>query len=301
MALVNHAKKEINAKIVYFGPEWSGKAANLSHIFGKLKESFRGSFKSMNLQSDRMLFFDFVPSGQGTLNGYTIRFHVYTITGEVSHASSWKMVLKGVDGMVFVADSDPARMADNLHSLKLLQSCLGAYGKGLADIPCVIQCNKRDLPGAVAMAEMGQAINPSGLTIIPAVARRGEGVLESIFNLVKMVLKNLRAGGLELDRQTEQLDRMAQAAPPEFLEETPVGEPVWDGLGPAARPVDAAPVSPEPARETQPAVEESEPVVEFAGAPEILRGGRLRLPLSIRYDGKEKKIALDISLFQDGD
>ena len=294
MALVNHAKKEINAKIVYFGPEWAGKAANLHHIFGKLKESFRGTFKSMNLQGDRMLFFDFVPSGQGTLNGYSIRFHVYTITGEVAHASSWKMVLKGVDGVVFVADSDPARMTANLDSLKLLQSCLGAYGKGLADIPCLIQCNKRDLPGAAAMDEMGQAINPSGLTVIPAVARWGEGGLESIFNLVKMVLKNLRAGGLELDRQAEQLDRMAQSAPQEFPEMPPVGEPGRDGS-------ESAPKCPKPALEALPAAEECEPVVEFAGAPEILRGGRLRLPLSIRYDGKEKKIALDISLFQDGD
>ena len=301
MALVNHAKKEINAKIVYFGPEWAGKAANLSHIFGKLKESFRGSFKSMNLQSDRMLFFDFVPSGKGTLNGYTIRFHIYTITGEVTHASSWKMVLKGVDGMVFVADSDPARMTANLDSLKLLQTCLGAYGKGLADIPCVIQCNKRDLPGATAMAEMGQAINPTGLTIIPAVARRGEGVLESIFNLVKMVLKKLRAEELELDRQAGQFDRIAKPPPPDFPKEPPVGERVRVGSGSAARPAASVPKSPEPAQETLPDLEECKPVVEFAGAPEILRGGRLRLPLSIRYDGKEKKIALDISLFQDRD
>lgn len=297
MALVNHAKKEINAKIVYFGPEWAGKAANLSHIFGKLKESFRGSFKSMNLQSDRMQFFDFVPSGQGTLNGYSIRFHVYTVTGEVTHASSWKMVLKGVDGMVFVADSDPARMTANLDSLKLLQSCLGAYGKGLADIPCVIQCNKRDLSGASSMEEMGQAINPAGLTIIPAVARRGEGVLESIFSLVKMVLKNLRDGGLELDRQAEQLDRMAKTAPPDSPKEQTVGETVRVVPVSAPQPEESAQKGPE----TLPAPEESEPMVEFAGEPEILRGGRLRLPLSIRYDGKEKKIALDISLFQDGD
>ena len=301
MALVNHAKKEINAKIVYFGPEWAGKAANLSHIFGKLKESFRGSFKSMNLQSDRMLFFDFVPSGQGTLNGYTIRFHIYTITGEVTHASSWKMVMKGVDGVVFVADSDPVRMTANSESLKLLGSCLGAYGKSMVDIPCVFQCNKRDLPEAADLAEMGQLLNPRSLPVVPAVARKGEGVLESIFNLVKMVLKNLRDGGLELDRQAEQLDRMAKPAAPDHLESSSPRESIRAGNGTAA----LAPHGPVESRtevlEGIPPVCEGEPVIEFAGEPEILRGGGLRIPISLRYEGKEKKIALDISLFQDRD
>jgi signal recognition particle receptor subunit beta len=301
MALVNHAKKEINAKIVYFGPEWAGKAANLSHIFGKLKEAFRGSFKSMNLQSDRMLFFDFVPSGQGTLNGYTIRFHIYTITGEVTHASSWKMVLKGVDGVVFVADSDPTRMTANLESLNLLDSCLGAYGKSLADIPCVLQCNKRDLPEAADLAGMEQLLNPRSIPVVPAVARKGEGVLESIFNLVKMVLKNLREGGLELDRQAEQLDRMTKSAVPDHLEASHAREPVQTRGGTAA----LAPAGSGDSRAGilagLPPVGEGEPVVEFAGEPEILRGGCLRIPLSIRFEGKEKKIALDISLFQDGD
>jgi signal recognition particle receptor subunit beta len=301
MALVNHVKKEINAKIVYFGPEAAGKAANLSHIFGKLKETFRGSFKSMNLQSDRMLFFDFVPSGQGTLNGYTIRFHIYTITGEVSHASSWKMVLKGVDGVVFVADSDPARLAANLESLKLLDSCLGAYGKSFADIPCVIQCNKRDLPEAADLAGMGQLAAPLRLPVIPAVARKGEGVLESIFSLVKMVLKNLRDGGLELDRQAEQLDRMAKPAAPDHFEASLAREPVRTGDGTAALVQAGLDGSPAETPEGLPPAGESEPFIEFAGEPEILRGGCLRVPLSIRYEGKEKKISLDISLVQDRD
>ena len=301
MALVNHAKKEINAKIVYFGPEWAGKAANLSHIFGKLKESFRGSFKSMNLQSDRMLFFDFVPSGQGTLNGYTVRFHIYTITGEVTHASSWKMVLKGVDGVVFVADSDPARMTANRESVKLLDSCLGAYGKSLSDIPCVFQCNKRDLPEAADLAGMGELLKPRSLTVVPAVARKGEGFLESIFNLVKLVLKNLRDGGLELDRQAEQLDLMAKPAAPDHFESSPAREPVHTGSGTAALTPAGLEESPAETPEGLPPVGEGEPVVEFDGEPEILRGGRLRIPLSLRCAGQEKKIALDISLIQDRD
>ncbi len=281
MPLVNRAKKEINAKIVYFGPESAGKATSLNHIFGKLKESCRGAFKAMNLQDDRMLFFDFVPSGQGTLHGYTIRFHIYTITGGVARPSSWKMVLKGVDGVVFVADSDPARMEANLESLRLLDSCLGAYGKSLADIPCVIQCNKRDRAEAAPLEEMGRALNPRGSAMIPSVARTGEGVLESVFNLAKMVMKSLRASGLELDRQADQLHGMAPPAPAEHLEATA-------GEMPALPPGNLS-------------SKLEEPVVEFSGTPEVLEKGRVRLPLSIRYGGKEKNISLDISLFQDRD
>jgi signal recognition particle receptor subunit beta len=301
MALVNHAKKEINAKIVFFGPESAGKATNLQYIFSKLKESFRGAFRSMNLQNDRMLFFDFVPSGQGTLNGYRIRFHVYTITGEAAHSSSWKMILKGVDGLVFVADSAPARMAANRESLSLLNTCLEAYEKRLADIPCLIQCNKRDIPNASGLEEMGLTLGAGGLALLPADARKGEGVLESIFTVARMILKDLKGRGLELDRQAEQLHRMAHTP---VAEEQPVPvaeeEAVVDTM--AATPVrDAACESPAPFPSNKASVAEEEPVVEFAGEPEILRGGRLRLPLSIKYEGKEKKMALDISLFQDRD
>ena len=297
MALINHAKKEINAKIVYFGPEFAGKATNLNHIFGKLKESFRGTFKTMNLQNDKMLFFDFVPSGPGALTGYTTRFHVYTITGEVSRASSWKMVLKGVDGVIFVADSDPARMSANAASLKLLDSCLGVYEKSLSAIPCVIQCNKRDLPNAAGLEEMGQVINLHGLTMIPAVARRGEGVLESLFNLVKVVLKNLREEGLELDRQAEQLHRMAKPAVPEHHEATSRAETGMPEVEPAMQ----ARAETEKAQPGAFPPDGEEPALEFAGEPELLRAGGIRLPLTIRYEGKEKKIAIDISLRQDLD
>jgi len=300
MALINHVKKEINAKIVFFGPASAGKATNLNHIFSKLKETFRGTFKSMNMQNDKMLFFDFIPSGQGTLNGYTIRFHVYTMTGEVTRPSSWKMVLKGVDGVVFVADSDPARMDANLESLRLLDSSLGSFGKSIADISFAIQCNKRDLSDAAPMEEMGRVLNPRGFIMVPAVARQGEGVLESIFNLARMVMKNLKERGLELDRQTEQFHRMAKPSGATISEAIPVEE---EDLTAAADESSAMPGDAEkPAvfAEAKPA-RGDEPVVAFAGEPEILRNGRLRLPLTIRYEGKEKKIALDISLLQERD
>ncbi len=294
MPLVNHAKKEINAKIVYVGPESAGKSTNLNHIFSKLKKEFRGAFKSMNLQNDRMLFFDFIPSGQATLNGYAIRFHIYTLTGEVANLSSWKMVLKGVDGLVFVADSDPARMEANVESLRLITSCLDAYGKSLSDIPCIIQCNKRDLPGAVSPEELKRTLNPGGLAMISAAARAGEGVLESIFNLVKMVMKNIRAAGIDVDRQAEQLHRAAVPPAPALHE-----EPSFEA-GRGEAPISSAGEEAGIGRE-EPLPEEAEPAVEFVGEPEMLAGGRLRLPLSVRCNGRERKFALDISLVQDSD
>lgn len=294
MPLINHAKREINAKLVFVGPASAGKASNLHHIYGKLKESFRGTFKSMNLQNDRMLFFDFMPAGQSHVNGYSIRFHIYTITGEVSRPSSWKMVLKGVDGLLFVADSGPDRMAANLESLTNVNVSLAAHGKTLGDVPCVIQCNKQDLPRAADLEGMGRALNQGGFPLLPAVANRGEGVLESIFTLVKLVLKNIRAAGLELEGQPEQLQRITEPVAPEPPEAQPIADPASGG-GAEAEPAELA----SPAAEEPSETAAEEPVVEVAGGPELLAGGGVRLPLSIRYAGKVKRMTLDISLAPD--
>lgn len=303
MPLINHAKGEINAKLVYVGPASAGKATNLNHVYGKLKESFRGKFKSMDLQNDRMLFFDFTPSGQGNLNGYSVRFHIYTITGEITHPSSWKMVLKGADGLVFIADSAPGRMAANVESLKGVTAALAAYGKTLNDIPCVIQCNKRDYPAALDLEEMGRTLNQGSHPLVPAVAAKGDGVLESIFTLVKMVLKNLRSGGLELEGQPEQLQGMAEAPASERPESQPAAEA---GHAAVTEPEPEAEIAATEAlnpvtAEEPPAAEGNEPMVELAGEPELLEGGGVRLPLSIRCGGAVKRMTLDISLKTDLD
>ncbi len=284
MPLINHAKGEINAKLVVVGPASAGKATNLQYIYGKLKESFRGKFKSMNLQNDRMLFFDFTPSAQGSVHGYTVRFHVYTMGGEVTHPSSWKMVLKGADGLLFVADSGPDRMAANVASLKSVQASLAAYGKSLNDIPCVIQCNKRDVQQAHGLEEMGRLLNPENLPLVPAVAGTGEGVLESLFALVNMVLKGLRAGGLELEGEPEQLQRMTEVVAVERPETLP--STVTDNGDEAV--AEPASISLSDAKE--------EPAVEIAGGPELLEGGGVRLPISISFGGKTKRLTLTISL-----
>lgn len=302
MPLINHAKGEINAKLVVAGPAFAGKTTNLQYIYGKLKESFRGKFKSMNLQNDRMLFFDFTPSGQGSVHGYTVRFHVYTIGGEVTHPTSWKMVLKGADGVLFVADSGPDKMAANIASLKSVQASLATYGKTLNDIPCVIQCNKRDVPQAHGLEEMGRLLNPGNFPLVPAAAGTGEGVLESLFVLVKMVLKGLRAGGLELEGEPEQLQRMTEPVAVERPEMQPAPDAVYGGEAVAkqgaAAPQDAAMAALAALRLSDAG---EEPVVEIAGGPEQLEGGGVRLPISISIGGKTKRLTLTISLTPDLD
>src|SRR5512136_114758 len=154
MALVNHAKGEINAKLVFYGPGLSGKSTNLNFIYRKLKPEHRGKLKAMNIEKERMLFFDFSPSGQGKVGTYNVRFHIYSITGEAANSTAWKMVLKGADGMVFVADSAPERLEANLESLNDLQKNLNTYGKSISELSGVLQCNKRDLPAALPLEEM---------------------------------------------------------------------------------------------------------------------------------------------------
>src|SRR5512137_906990 len=159
MALVNHAKGEINAKLVFYGPGLSGKSTNLNFIYRKLKPEHRGKLKAMNIEKERMLFFDFSPSGPGKVGAYNVRFHIYTITGEAASGTAWKMVLKGVDGVVFVADSAPDRLGANLESLSVLRKTLEGYSINLADLPGVLQCNKRDLSAALPLDEMQNALN----------------------------------------------------------------------------------------------------------------------------------------------
>lgn len=281
MALVNHAKREINAKVVYFGPGLSGKATNLHHIYKKLKPSCRGPFKSMNVQMDKMLFFDFMPPGQASVGGYQVRYHVYTMTGNVTGSSSWKMVLKGVDGVVFVADSGPDSIKSNQESLKNLQFLLEGFGTTLQDIPCILQYNKCDLPSSVPVEELEHALNVIRLPVLNAVAIKGEGVLDTIFNLLKMVMKKLADSGLLLEKVGEQ--------------ELPSPVPIDFGL--PGEPERFQPPSPL----TSSSATAEQPVIEFTGQPVLLSGGGLRLPLVVRGRDTEQRgaITITISLEQD--
>jgi uncharacterized protein len=206
MALINKVKREINAKLVYFGPGLSGKTTNLNLIYGKLKPDFRGKLKTMSIQKDKMLFFDFTPPGDGNVDGYSVRFHIYTIKGEATGASPWKMVLKGADGVVFVADSAQERLAANLDSLQNLDDYLAGAGQSLTDIPVIFEYNKRDSVNAVSLDELQSLLNPGNFPHFLATASRGEGVLNTLMAMIKIVLKKLRNSGLNLEEVSEELN-----------------------------------------------------------------------------------------------
>ncbi len=192
MVQLNLALKEINCKIVYFGPGLSGKTTNLEIVHEKAPKESRGDLTSIATESDRTLFFDFMPLSLGEVNGMKTKFQLYTVPGQVYYNSTRKLVLRGADGVVFVADSGPDRMAENLESLNNLDECLREQGRSLADFPHVIQMNKRDLPDALPMADLTKALNRHGAPVVEAVASRGEGVIETFKALSTLVLERVR-------------------------------------------------------------------------------------------------------------
>ena len=330
MALVNQAKREINAKIVYFGPGLSGKATNLKHVHSKLKPDFRGAMKAMSVQDARMLFFDFTPPGEGNVQGYRVRFHVYTVSGNVVEPAAWKMVLKGVDGVVFVADATPERAAANQESLAQLTGFLKGYSQSLSSVPMVLQYNKCDLPGALSPDELDLVLNPARVPSFKASSQAGEGVLQTLLSLVKSVLHELRSKGVE--GVAESLQGMVEGpaavggAPAPAVPAAPKAKvPAPEVASPQAPPASQAPqaqqaqqaqqasgtpqASSEPLQAAPPAPAAVEPVpaaaeaplsLELSGAPQCTGPGLFRLPLTIRSGERTKSVLLNIALSLEG-
>ncbi|RQW89127.1 MAG: hypothetical protein EHM79_04105 [Geobacter sp.] len=192
MALINDAKKEIHAKIVYYGPAKAGKTTNLEFIYNKLKPEYRGKFKFLNTPSGRMVFFDFMRPELAGIKDFSLHFHIYTVPGEVVDDAIWRNVLKGVDGIVFVADMDPTRMLENRRSLEGLKESLAVHSTNLEDIPCIFQLNKKDLSGAMTPEDMKNLLDTGDVLSVPAAARSAEGVLPTLSEMVKMILQKLR-------------------------------------------------------------------------------------------------------------
>ncbi len=192
MALINYANKEINAKIVYYGPGLSGKTTNIQYVFQRLKPEHRGKLITLPTQTDRTLFFDFLPVEIPDVKGFTTRFHLYTVPGQVFYNATRKMVLKGVDGIVFVADSQKEKLSDNVDSLKNLEENLNEYGKSTKTIPFVFQYNKRDLTEISTSAELNKQLNELGYPSIEAIATTGKGVMETLSAISRMVLRHLK-------------------------------------------------------------------------------------------------------------
>ncbi len=192
MALLNHAKKELSAKVVYYGPGLSGKTTNLEWIHRKLAPDKRGKLISLETKTDRTLFFDFLPVQIGEIAGFRTRFNVYTVPGQIFYNETRRMVLKGVDGIVFVADSQREMANENLENLKNLAENLRSIGKELSRIPLVLQYNKRDLPNILTVEEMNRLLNAPGLPFFEAVAVKGEGVLTTLTRITRVVADHLR-------------------------------------------------------------------------------------------------------------
>lgn len=191
MSFINYASREINCKIVYYGPGLGGKTTNLQYIYEKTNPQAKGQLISLATETDRTLFFDFLPLDLGTVRGFRTRFHLYTVPGQVFYDASRKLILKGADGVVFVADSQEARMDANLESLENLKVNLQENGFDLATIPYVLQFNKRDLPNIVPYEEMYRLLNVKGEPTFEAVAPRGQGVFETLKAVAKLVLQEL--------------------------------------------------------------------------------------------------------------
>ncbi len=160
MSMINYASREINCKLVYYGPGLGGKTTNLEHVYGKINPDSRGKMVSLATETERTLFFDFLPVDLGTIKGFKTRFHLYTVPGQVYYNASRKLILKGVDGVVFVADSQVERMEANVESMQNLYDNMSEYGYDLTKIPFVIQYNKRDLPNAAPIGDLQAQLNP---------------------------------------------------------------------------------------------------------------------------------------------
>jgi len=192
MTFINYASKEINCKIVYYGPGLGGKTTNLQYIYSKTAPEAKGKMISLATEADRTLFFDFLPLDLGTIRGFTTRFHLYTVPGQVFYDASRKLILKGVDGVVFVADSQAERMAANIESIRNLEANLKEHGLDLAGIPYALQFNKRDLPNVVEVDEMYRSLNYKREPTFEAVATEGTGVFATLKSVAKQILIELR-------------------------------------------------------------------------------------------------------------
>ncbi|HJX53482.1 MAG TPA: GTPase domain-containing protein [Polyangia bacterium] len=194
MSFINYSSREINCKLVYYGPGLGGKTTNLQFIYAKTSPEAKGKMISLATETERTLFFDFLPLSLGEIRGFKTRFHLYTVPGQVFYDASRKLILKGVDGVIFVADSQVERMEANIESLDNLRQNLIEQGYNLDKLPFIIQYNKRDLPNIASLAELHAELNPTNVPEFEARATTGVGVFETLKAIARAVLTELRRG-----------------------------------------------------------------------------------------------------------
>ncbi len=191
MSMINYASREINCKIVYYGPGLGGKTTNLEYVYSKINPDTRGKMISLATETERTLFFDFLPIDLGSIRGFKTRFHLYTVPGQVYYNASRKLILKGVDGIIFVADSQKHRTEANIEAMHNLYDNLESYGYDIANIPFAIQYNKRDLPEVQPVEELRSQLNPTSVPDFEGIAIEGDGVFDTLKAVSKMVVKSL--------------------------------------------------------------------------------------------------------------
>lgn len=220
MALVNHAKKEINAKIVYFGPAQSGKSTALTYIYSRIKPSLRGEFKCFPAGADNLIFFDFSPFETTLPNGYRLRLHIYTLTGTVTNPATWKMTLKGADGIMIMIDPAVEQTAETTESVSQLRDFLSAYGVGLHETPAVLQLNsntRKILPEAAT--EIAAALDLSSLVTCQTNAASGDGLLEALTTLSRQILDRVTPCSGSPEADSAPAEPLSESNPPEALEQ----------------------------------------------------------------------------------
>jgi signal recognition particle receptor subunit beta len=324
MVVFNYSGREINAKIVYYGPGLSGKTTNLEYVYSKTAPHLRGKMVSMKTKADRTLFFDFLPIEGGEVAGFKIRFLLYTVPGQVYYNATRKLVLKGADAIVFVADSQAEELAANRESLKNLRENLTEYGKNIDDIAWVIQYNKRDLPSALPVAKLQQELNPGGVSSFEGVATTGTGVLETLTQATKLVVRELRkqlgqdqdeeddAGGQEISfglvsESTEVRDTVGQVDRDSSTMKDTASDVPSPGEDPSSVPTiadDHRPPADDTASTSGASTEEGESpgglsrLGEFA--PATGPGGtcdrKLRIPIKVSGDGKPGHVIVNLAV-----
>lgn len=279
MALVNHAKKEINAKIIYFGPVGCGKSAALNYIYSRIKPELRGELKSVPAGGDNLLFFDFSPLDAPLQDGYRVRLHIYTLTGAVTNPATWKMTLKGADGIVIMIDSSPDRLLMAQESVSQLRDYLSSYGVGLHDTPAILQVNESSNSTCVIdYSELAFKLDLPGIVVCRSCADSGKGVLDAVTSLFKQVMERVAT----VENRNDSIPGPATVAVSEGLEFS-------DYSGPADG--------------TDLTAEKSEPVdmvrISIPAPDATVEGTVVRIPLEISLGGSRRRLTISVSVDQE--
>ena len=221
MVAINYANREVSCKIVYYGPGLSGKTTNLQYIHGKVPGTTRGDLISLATDADRTLYFDFLPINIGDINGFTTRFQLYTVPGQVFYNATRKLVLRGVDGLIFVADSQREKADENIESFNNLKENLEEYGYDINTLPLILQYNKRDLPDVMSIEELNQLFDNKNWPVFESVAHKGKGVFDTLKFIIKMILDKAKKS----DTAKKIEEGKASPKPPPASEPVSASEP----------------------------------------------------------------------------